>query len=234
MLGQALVLAAGRGRPVADPEVPNCLASVGGVPLILRTLRNLARLGIGRVAITVGWQGEQLRRRIEQLCAAAPGGTVPTELIFFDNADWAKPNGLSVQVARRFLTEPTLLLMADQVAAPRLIERFAASAGGSDVTVLGIDRELSRVFDIDDATKVALGPARATTAPGRPRVNRIGKDLTEYQAVSTSLLSMSPALLGCLDALVEPSLTEGLAEAARRGLVEALDVTGGPGRAPAG
>ena len=224
MLRQALVLAAGRGRPVADPEVPNCLAMVGGAPLILRSLRNLARLGIGRVAVTVGWQGTLLRRRIEQLCGSAPAGELPAEVVFFENPDWAKPNGLSVQVARRFLTEPTLLLMADQVAAPRLLERFAAGSAPADVTVLGIDRELSRVFDIDDATKVDL--AAAAPGPGRPRVKRIGKELTEYQAVSTSLLSVPPALLTCLDHLVEPSLTEGLAEAARRGLVEALDVTG--------
>jgi 2-aminoethylphosphonate-pyruvate transaminase len=221
MLRQALILAAGRGRPVADPHVPNCLASVGGSPLILRTLRNLARLGISRVGITVGWQGDLLRRRIEQLCMSAPQGSVPTELLFFDNVGWAKPNGLSVQVARRLLTEPTLLLMADQIAAPRLIERFISRTDASDVTVLGIDRELSRVFDIDDATKVDM-----STGAGRPRVKRIGKPLTEYQAVSTSLMSVTPALLNCLDALSEPSLTEGLAEAARRGLVEAMDVTG--------
>jgi 2-aminoethylphosphonate-pyruvate transaminase len=223
MLRQALVLAAGRGRPVADPETPNCLASVGGEPLILRTLRNLARLGIGRVAVTVGWHGAELRQRIEALARAAKPGTLPAELAFFDNPNWAKPNGLSVQVARAFLTEPTLLLMADQIAAPRLIERFAARSAAADVTVLGIDRELSRVFDIDDATKVDLAAGPSAT---RPRVTRIGKELTEYQAVSTSLLAVPPALLACLDVLPEPSLTQGLAEAARRGLVEALDVTG--------
>src|SRR4051812_48145040 len=118
MLRQALILAAGRGRPVAAPEVPNCLATVAGVPLVLRSLRTLARLGIRRVAITVGWQADFLRRRIEEICATLPPGDVPSDLVFFENRHWAKPNGLSVQVARRFLVEPTLLLMADQIAAP--------------------------------------------------------------------------------------------------------------------
>jgi 2-aminoethylphosphonate-pyruvate transaminase len=222
MLRQALVLAAGRGRPVADPDLPNCLATVGGIPLFLRTLQSLARLGVRRVAFTVGWKGAHLRQRIEETCAGLPVGSIPAELCFFDNPDWEKPNGLSVQVARAFFTEPTLLLMADQIAAPSLVERFVARppSASSEVTVLGIDRELSRVFDIDDATKVRLSGERNRA------VAAIGKQLTEYQAVSTSLIAASPALLTCLDALAQPSLTEGLGEAARRGLVEALDVTG--------
>src|SRR5687768_7864200 len=125
MLRQALVLAAGRGRPVADPDSPNCLAAVGGVPLLLRTLRSLGRVGIRRVGITVGWQGALVRRRVEQLRAAEPAGSLPPDILFFDNPDWDRPNGLSVLSAARFITEPTLLLMADQIAAPALVQRFA-------------------------------------------------------------------------------------------------------------
>ena len=90
MVRHALILAAGRGRPVADPETPNCLASVAGVPLILRTLRALASAGIRRVGIVVGWKGDALRRRIETLCASEPG--LSLEVLFFDNPDWDKPN----------------------------------------------------------------------------------------------------------------------------------------------
>src|SRR2546421_1966225 len=103
MIRDALILAAGRGRPVAGPEVPNCLALVGGAPLVLRPLRALARAGIRRVGVTLGWQGEALRRRIEALAAAEPG--LPDELLFFENQHWDKPNGLSVLAARRFVTE---------------------------------------------------------------------------------------------------------------------------------
>jgi 2-aminoethylphosphonate-pyruvate transaminase len=221
MIRQALILAAGRGRPVADPDVPNCLAVVGGAPLILRSLRVLRRAGIRRVAITVGWQGALTRRRIQELCAAEPVGQVPADLVFFDNPDWDRPNGLSVQAARRFVTEPTLLAMADQIAAPALVAGLAALAPPAAMSVLGIDRDLSRVFDIDDATKVETSGAGSGA-----RVVRIGKELRAYEAVSTSLFVMAPALLDCLDALPSPSLTRGVEEAARRGLVEAHDVTG--------
>ena len=227
MVKQALILAAGRGNPVGDPGTPNCLALLGGRPLIERTLATLQAAGIERVALSVGWQGALVRRRVLAMLsnASAPAGQNEggarffKEVHFVDNPHWEKPNGLSVQVARRWLSEPTLLVMADQVTAPELVATFARARVAPGRTLLGVDSELSRVFDIDDATKVKLGP-------GDRRVVDIGKHLTDYQAVSTSLFVASPTLVDALDVLHEPSLTQGVAESARRGQVDALDVTG--------
>jgi 2-aminoethylphosphonate-pyruvate transaminase len=228
MLRQALILAAGRGRPVGAPDVPNCLATVGGAEILLRSLRVLRRVGVRRVAITLGWQGAMVERQVEKWRAGEPVASLPDEICFFQNAAWDGPNGLSVLAARSFVTEPVLLIMADQIAAPSLVERLAVRPPG-DLTLLGVDRELSRVYDIDDATKVTLDqlhPGEDQARRARLRVRAIGKGLHDYQAVSTSLFALSPSLLECLDALPEPSLTEGVAEAARRGLVDAVDVTG--------
>jgi len=223
MVRQALILAAGRGRPVADPETPNCFTSVAGVPLILRTLRVLAAAGIQRVGIVVGWKGDELRGRIEALRAAEP---LP-EVVFFDNPAWDKPNGLSVLAARSFVTERTLLVMADQIAAPHLVRDMAKLPSAGESTVLAVDRDLSRVFDFDDATKVGLAATKA--GESLSLVTAIGKNLPLHEAVSAGLFVMSPSLLACLDTLAasgRPSLTQGVAEAARRGLVQAYDVAG--------
>ena len=158
--------------PWPIPDMPNCLATVGGMPLLAAHAADCWRgCGVRRVGITVGWQGGADPRAGWKSCAppsrwaAMPG----RRCAFFDNPDWDQPNGLSVLAARAFVTEPTLLLMADQIAAPALVERFvAAAARPTDATVLGIDRELSRVFDIDDATKVAL----ASEPRGRLRGRR--------------------------------------------------------------
>src|SRR4029079_18582768 len=95
-------------------------------------------------------------------------------------------SGLSVLAARSFITERTLLVMADQIAAPSLVRELAAAPAASDRTVLCIDRSLSWVFEIDDATKIKLAG---------DRVVKIGKGLREYQAVSAGLFVMSPTLL---------------------------------------
>lgn len=219
MIRHALILAAGRGRPAGDPEMPNCLATVAGVPLIVRTLQALGRAGIRRVGITVGWRGDEVRRRVEAEQASAGG--LPSKILFFDNPAWQRPNGLSVLAAQRFITERTLLVMADQIAAPHLLTDFARQPATGDATVLAVDRDLSRVFDIDDATKVKL----AAGVDGS-RVAAIGKELHEYDAVSAGLFVMSPSLVDALASLPEPSLTQGVGEAARRGLVVARDVAG--------
>jgi 2-aminoethylphosphonate-pyruvate transaminase len=60
-------------------------------------------------------------------------------------------------------------------------------------------------------------------------VSNIGKGLSDHDAVSVGLFVMAPSLVDCLDGLAqtaEPSLTEGVAEAARRGWVVAHDVAG--------
>jgi choline kinase len=225
MVRHALILAAGHGRPVADPETPNCLASVAGVPMILRALRVLAGAGIRRVGIVVGWKGDELRRRIEAMCASERG--LPPEVLFFENLAWDRPNGLSVLAARSFVTERTLLVMADQIAAPHLMRDMAKLPAAGAATVLAVDRDLSRVFDFDDATKVRLAAAQGSET--LCHVTSIGKDLPLHDAVSAGLFVMSPSLIACLDTLAAagpPSLTEGVAEAARRGLVEAYDVAG--------
>ena len=213
MITRALILAAGRGVRIGEHEGPNCLGHVGRSSLIERTLRVLAGAGVRQVAITLGWQGDLLRRFL-----TGQGDLLRhlgLELTFFDNPDWQAPNGLSVQAARRFITERTLLVMADQLTAPSLVGALARSPATGDRTILCVDRDLARVFDIDDATKVKLR--------GRD-VAAIGKDHLAADAVSVGLFVMSPTLLAALDGLHRPSLTEGVQAAADAGLVEAHDI----------
>lgn len=200
----------------------NCLVQVGSSPLIVRTLRSLSAAGIRRVAMVVGFDGTRVRREVEAARRAEP--SLP-DVVFFDNPRWAEPNGLSVLAARKFVTERMLLVMADQIAAPHLVREMAGFSCDGDETVLAVDHDLSRVFDFDDATKVTLEDGRGRDQ----RVTGIGKGLVDRDAVSAGLFVMAPALIGCLDELAKtggPSLTEGVAEAARRGQVIAHDVAG--------
>ncbi|HEY4184329.1 MAG TPA: aminotransferase class V-fold PLP-dependent enzyme [Polyangia bacterium] len=210
MITRALILAAGRGVRIGDPDVPNCLARLGGLSLVERTLRVLAKAGVREVAVVLGWQGRLVRAAL-----TGPAPTLGLALSFFENPDWEGPNGLSVQAARAFVTERTLLVMADQIAAPTLVAQLCGISPGGDKNVLGVDRDLARVFDIDDATKVKLRG---------PSVVAIGKQLTAADAVSAGLFVMSPTLLRALDEKERPSLTEGVQAAADAGLVEAHDV----------
>jgi MurNAc alpha-1-phosphate uridylyltransferase len=62
----AMILAAGRGerlRPVTD-TMPKPLVEVGGVSLLERHLKALAKGGVSTVIINLGWLGEQIAERI--------------------------------------------------------------------------------------------------------------------------------------------------------------------------
>lgn len=222
MITRAVILAAGRGVRIGDHEGPNCLGRVGRETLIERTLRVLATAGVRQVAVVLGWEGDRVKRYLSERAtdvtsAAARLGQLGIELTFFDNPRWDGPNGLSVQAARPFVTERTLLVMADQIAAPALVADLADAPATGVRTIVCVDRDLARVFDIDDATKVKL---RGTD------VVAIGKELTAPDAVSAGLFVMSPTLLDALDGLKDPSLTQGVQAAAAAGLVEARDVGG--------
>lgn len=64
---RAMILAAGRGermRPLTDTR-PKPLLEVGGKPLIQYHLEGLARAGIKDVVINLAWQGELIRRALD-------------------------------------------------------------------------------------------------------------------------------------------------------------------------
>jgi 2-aminoethylphosphonate-pyruvate transaminase len=208
-------LAAGKGIKVGDHVGPNCLATLGGRTLIERTLDVLAGVGIQKVGIVVGHEAAAVRKHVAG--SAAISAATKKNITWFENAAFERPNGLSVLAARAFVTERTLLVMADQIAAPGLVRELVAGPAAGERTVLCVDRDLARVFDIDDATKVQLSG---------DRVVQIGKGLRSYQATSAGLFVMSPTLVEALDGLSEPSLTEGVQAAAARGLVVGHDVAG--------
>src|SRR5580692_4695705 len=213
MITRALILAAGQGLAIGDDDVPNCLARVGSASLLERTLSVLLGAGIQQIAIAVGYGESAVERHVAG--STRLSATAKRRVVFFENPDWRGPNGLSVLAARRFVTERTLLVMADQIAAPALVRELCALPAAAGPTVLAVDRDLPRVFDIDDATKVKLAA---------DRVVEIGKGLPAYDAVGAGLYVMAPSLCEALQRLPRPSLTEGVAAAARDGLVVAHDV----------
>jgi len=105
------------------------LSTLGGTTLIERTLNQLDALGIRQIAVTVGWQAAELRRAITESTRLSPA--LKRKIVYFENPSWGKPNGLSVQAARPFLTERTLLVMADQIAGARAGARSVRDADGA-------------------------------------------------------------------------------------------------------
>lgn len=209
---RALILAAGLGSRLANGDpTPKPLREVSGVPLIVRVIRALENQGIREVGIVVGYQAEELISGLGDF-------ELEARLSFFRNDEYRKPNGTSVLAARDFVTEPTLLLMSDHLWSPRLLEAVASYPVTDRESVLGVDSRIDACFDLDDATKVVVQG---------DRIERIGKELEEYNALDTGVFLITPALIEALDAVNGPggcSLSQGVAALAAEGRMKAADV----------
>ncbi len=215
---EAVVLAAGRGGRIREQEddLPKPLHEVAGVPLLKRTILTLARAGVTRVHVVVGFMGDVIRRVIE---ADEAYGRAGLEVHFIENPDYDKANGVSVLKARPHVRGPFLLSMADHVyedAVPRLA--VEADLTHADL-FLCIDRRKHEVYDLPDATKVM-------TEDGR--IVDIGKALTDYDAVDCGVFAVSPALFDALDKVLaergDCGLSDGVRALAAAGRARVIDV----------
>lgn len=211
-MNRAIILAAGRGeRLVNGHPYPKPLKEVYGVPLIVRVLRNLEASGIDEAAIVVGYLGDVLT-------AALKNYSFDLELRFFKNNEWYKPNGTSLLKAESFVEGPTYLLMSDHLWSANLIEAVRRYPLASDESVLGIDYNIARCFDLNDATKVAVEG---------DRVKNIGKSLARYDALDTGVFRITRALVEALQRVEGPngcSLSQGVASLATSGHMRVANV----------
>jgi RpiB/LacA/LacB family sugar-phosphate isomerase len=210
---RAIVLAASRGACLAEGGiVPKTLQPVLGVPLIVRAVRALEAEGLREVVVVLGF-GEALVRA--QLLAA----DLEAEIVFVRNPRHEAGNGLSVLAARAYLDRPCVLSMGDHLVAPALVRRVMVAPAAPDECVLGVDYDLERSIDVDEATKVRVEGGRVVA---------IGKALADYDGIDTGVFRVGPSLVDALDAVLaengDCSLSEGVGLLAARGKVAACDV----------
>lgn len=212
---RAVILAAGTGSRLSDDEVdaPKPLRLVAGVPLCVRVMRTLHAAGIREIVVVTGFRGELVRQTLAR--QVEPG----LELIFVDNPEYEKKNGVSLLRAERQIDRECLLTMSDHLYSPELVRRLLAVDLAEGASALAVDYDIERCFDLDDATKVRVE---------RTRIARIGKELESYDALDTGVFRIGPELvreLARLEALQgDCSLSEGVHALARRDRFFAIDV----------
>jgi len=216
---RAVVLAAGFGSRLrdADDSRPKPLREVGAVPLLVRVLRALSASGIEEAQIVLGYQADQIREAIER----QPGLGLSVSYVL--NEHYAKSNGVSVLAARQFVGDGCVLSMADHLYSPRVVDAVLSPEFPEGSSVLGVDFDIQRCFDIDDATKVRVAGQR---------IVEIAKSLTDYNALDAGVFRIGPALIDALDAAYQAkgdcSLSDGVQALSRRGEFFVSDICGAP------
>ena len=210
-----LILAAGLGSRLREVSDSKPLTPVGGIPLIEHVVRRAAAAGARDFTVVTGYRAEAVEGFLAGL-----GPRLGVRLGWIRTPDWERPNGYSVLAAAEALDGGCLLLMADHLFDPEIVRRLIAMPREGVRLRLAVDRDIARVADLDDATKVQTG------LDGK--IVRIGKTLEAYDAVDTGIFLATPALAAAIREDIEAggggSLSEGVQRLADQGLAQTMDI----------
>jgi choline kinase len=213
-----VVLAAGFGSRLreADDAPLKPLVEVAGEAMIFRALRGLAKAGCDELVVVVGYRGAELRAAIEA------GPDVGAPVVFVDNPRFELANGVSLLSARPRLAAEFVVAMADHVVGDEVMALARAHTPAPAGATLLVDRRVTEVFDLDDATKVRTQGTRLVD---------IGKQIAVYDCIDIGVFVCTHGLLDALDeehaARGDASLSQGVARLAARGSMAVLDIGDG-------
>ncbi len=185
---QCLIIAAGQGSRLRSLGEIKPLVPLLGVPLIERVIRSAREGGADRFVVVTGYEGEKVGAFLSTLAQR-----LGVEITRIHNDQWEKENGYSVLRAREALgTDPFLLLMADHLFDPSVIQKLKTTPRGNDEVLLAVDRKLDNpLVDMEDVTRVAVDE--------QDRIRGIGKGLASFDGFDTGLFLCTPVIFDALE-----------------------------------
>jgi choline kinase len=212
----ALIIAAGYGSRLRDIADSKPLAPIAGVPLLELGVRQARAAGVERVVVVTGHHAIEIEKFLPSLSARV-GIPVVSERL----QHWSTPNGYSVIAGAARIEGDYLLMMADHIFSPGILDRLARTGTKSRGVTLAIDRRTDNpLVDPDDATWVK------TDADGRIEV--IGKNIPEYDAVDCGAFLATPELARAIQTAITQgksgSLSDGMQLLADAGRAATMDI----------
>jgi choline kinase len=195
-----VIIAAGRGGRLSTVTggMPKTLLSLHGKPIIQWIIDGARSAGIEEFVIVVGFEKEKI---VEYFNNNHQDGI---SIVF--NQRWEYGNGISVLAAQEIVKGrgEFILMMSDHLFEKNLWKMVLESETARPT--LAVERDLNKVFDIDDATKVNIVNGRIVD---------IGKDLSGYNGVDAGLFILDESIFEYLQKSIDhglDSLTGGIRE----------------------
>lgn len=203
---KSLIIAAGDGtrmRPFTK-KYPKPLMRLLGLSLIERAIFSAREAGIENFVVVVGYKGEKIKKLL------GDGKRLKVEISYLKNNDWQKENAVSVLKGEEKIKEKFLLLMADHLFDPKVLERFLKVNLGKALGVLCVDKNY-RDIPLSEATKVKIE---------KGKIVDISKDLSDFNAIDTGIFIFKPAFFQVLKRNIQAgkfSLSESVKSLAKEG-----------------
>ena len=185
---KGVILAAGDGGRLhpLTLECPKVLLPIQGRPLISYPLEAMVEAGITDIAVVVGHWADLVTDKVAQM---APAGA---RLSFILNPEYEGGNAISVRAAGAFVGDDNFVLcMGDHVIERPVVARLLE--GDPLAPMLAVDSAPTLKSQVNDATRVA------TDRQGY--IQRIGKELTRWNAVDIGVFLLSGTLFEVVDLL---------------------------------
>ena len=209
----AVILAAGNGKRLAtQSHLPKPLVRVGEKYLLSHILSRVQRNGIQNVIVVVGYRGDEIRTHIENESNGL-------KIDWVENPNFDLENGVSLLAVENRISSNFLLLMADHLFEPEILEQLLSQPIPRDGGVLASD-EPGRVFDLADATKLRIRSGRIT---------EIGKEIPAYNAIDTGSFLLTPAVFRAMRtsaARGKFALTDGITQLVAQSRVDSWSIQG--------
>ncbi|MGE4275069.1 MAG: bifunctional sugar-1-phosphate nucleotidylyltransferase/acetyltransferase [Candidatus Methanomethylophilaceae archaeon] len=138
---RALILAAGEGtrlKPITD-NLPKPLITVGGKPLLTHTLEALRQVGVDRVSIVVGFQGERIRKHYQR------GEPLGLDIDYIEQKE-RKGTAHAIGTAEGRFQEPFFCMAGDVMVSPSDLHAMLdlqKEKGGTVMAAVAVDNPSS-------------------------------------------------------------------------------------------
>jgi Predicted sugar nucleotidyltransferases len=171
---KAIILAAGKGKRFNEKEIPKPAVNVCGVPLILRNIFFLKKLGLD-VVVVGGHKFDRLRE------------ILPEDVELIKNNSIERGNAFSVLCAQNKLKGRFLILMGDHVYTEEFLRKTLNAPANSAI----VSKE-SDLIDTDEATKILAREGK---------ILDIGKEIEEWNYIDTGAFLCEDSIFKTLNDL---------------------------------
>ncbi|TET68957.1 MAG: nucleotidyltransferase, partial [Candidatus Aminicenantes bacterium] len=178
---KALIIAAGKGSRSGSltKDEPKPLVRLLGLSLVERVILTAKEVGIDEFIIVIGYLGERIKEKLGN------GKRYGVKIVYIENTEWERGNGISVLKAKESLKENFILSMSDHIFDSRILKKL-------------IDYDLKDpILLVVDKREPSPGDTKVLQKKGK--IVRIDKDIEKANCIGTGIFLCSPKIFSYIE-----------------------------------